>query len=194
MAIPALPSANLILVQTAFAFGRLEADLDFPPAARDVDERMSRRLPARGAHHVVGALTLLVKTAPDQKVMPESTFLRCNLQAPERSQCPVIQTLAFGARARRQALPSTSRQVLRGPVRTNVGRHRHHNGSFYATASTKGCSRDSSHSRACRSPPYTSSPVTQPHGTPAFSARSSICKAAGSLTGHRSPRISAGSR
>ncbi|RKR31595.1 hypothetical protein B0G82_7796 [Paraburkholderia sp. BL17N1] len=47
VAIPALPSAHLILIESAFAFGRLEAGLDFPPAARDVHQGLPCGLAAR---------------------------------------------------------------------------------------------------------------------------------------------------
>lgn len=44
MAVPALPSAHLVLIEAAFAFGRLEAGLNFPPAARDVHQGLPMSL------------------------------------------------------------------------------------------------------------------------------------------------------
>src|SRR5665647_578803 len=58
---------------------------------------------------------------------------------------------------------------------------RTHTGSLLFTARTKGCSVLSSHILNPRSPPYTSSPVTQAARTPASRARSSIASASRGL-------------
>jgi hypothetical protein len=97
VAVPALPLAHLVLIESAFAFGGLEAGFDFPPAARDVDQGLPGGFAARGVYDVIRMLALLVQAAPHQQVMPEAALFCGDLQTPQRGERPVIQALAFGA-------------------------------------------------------------------------------------------------
>ena len=83
MAVPALPSTYLILIEPAFAFGRLEAGFDFPSAARDVDQGLPFGLAARRVHDVIRMLALLIQAALRQQVMPEAALFGGDLQAPQ---------------------------------------------------------------------------------------------------------------
>ena len=72
--VPTLPPAHLILIETAFAFGRLKPHLYFPAPASDVDQRLPRGLAARCIYDVIRMLSFLIKAAPHQQIMPEATL------------------------------------------------------------------------------------------------------------------------
>ncbi|KVT56996.1 hypothetical protein WK54_15270 [Burkholderia ubonensis] len=83
VAIPAMPSAHLVLIKPAFAFGRLEAGFDFPSATRDVGQGLPCRLAARRVHDAIRMFAFLIKAAPHQQVMPEAALFGGNLQTPQ---------------------------------------------------------------------------------------------------------------
>src|SRR5258708_4347651 len=85
--VPALPSAYFVLIEPAFAPGRLEANFDFPPAASHAHQSLPCGLGARRVHDVVRMLTFLIKAAPHQQVMPEAALFGGDLQAPKASVC-----------------------------------------------------------------------------------------------------------
>ena len=66
VAVPAGPGADLVLVEADLALGRLEAGLDRPARASDLDEVGERRA-VGGVGQVEGELVGLGDAAPDQQ-------------------------------------------------------------------------------------------------------------------------------
>jgi hypothetical protein len=80
--VPSLPSTHFILIQAALAFGCFKPDLDFPPSARDIGQRLPFGQTTRRIDHVVCMFTLFVETAPSQQVVSKAALAGRNLQAP----------------------------------------------------------------------------------------------------------------
>ena len=62
--IPALPVADFVVVQPAFALGRLECNLDFPAPPGHLGQSPQTGLGSRRIGEVVGKLGLLFAAAP----------------------------------------------------------------------------------------------------------------------------------
>ena len=101
VAIPAIPSAYLVLVQSHLSLGRLEAFLDGPAAARHLHQ-LRHCGTGRAEANVVGQLSGLGNAALGQQPV---LFARLP-QGPYRHGGPVIKSGTLGAVPRAQPLPA----------------------------------------------------------------------------------------
>src|SRR5215204_6450724 len=86
---PSRPGADLVLVEPDFAFGGLEAGLNRPTRAGDLDKG-GELCALRRERQIKAQLVRLLERAPDQK-----RFLPALTSAPERDVNPVIQARAL---------------------------------------------------------------------------------------------------
>src|ERR1700729_312948 len=119
---PAMPRSGLVVVEPKFVLGSLEAILNRPTMAFDIDQCLNRRL-RRAPGGEVGEIAVR-DSAPDQQAAgPQATIVFVELFSFEISQfeiAPVMQPWALGSCARRQALPVGWPERL-GNVRSGVG-------------------------------------------------------------------------
>src|SRR3954466_4825612 len=106
---PSRPGADLVLVEPNLALSSLEAGLNRPARASDLDKG-GEVCALRRERQIKGQLIRLLERAPDQE-----RFLPALTSAPERDTSPVIQARTLGPVAGAQPRPATLRHLL-GPV------------------------------------------------------------------------------
>jgi hypothetical protein len=107
LAVPGAPAVDLVLVQATQALASLEGLLDPPAPAGDVDQDGQRGGAGRGAA-VAGQLAGPAVAAHQQPVPPGLAH-GCHTVVVQAHKRPVVQALALGARAGRDALPRLGR-------------------------------------------------------------------------------------
>src|SRR5208282_4161871 len=91
--VPALPEADLVVIQPALALGGLESLLNLPALSSHTHKSLQCGLACGRVKPIVGMLGLFFDTAPyQQTVAPAILF-------PTADQSPVVKPLAFAARA-----------------------------------------------------------------------------------------------
>src|SRR5215216_439869 len=106
---PSRPGADLVLIEPNLALGGLEAGLNRPARARDLDKG-GELCALRRERQIEAQLIRLLERAPDQE-----RFLPALTSAPERNMSPVIQARALGSVAGAQPGPAALGHLL-GPV------------------------------------------------------------------------------
>ena len=97
---PSRPGADLVLVEPNLALGGLEASLNRPARAGDLDKG-GEFCALRRERQIKGPLIRLLERASDQE-----RFLPALTSAPERDTSPVIQTRTLGPVAGAQPRPA----------------------------------------------------------------------------------------
>src|ERR671927_1781399 len=115
MPVPAMPGPGLVVIQTEFRLGRLEAVLDGPAMPFNLDQG-SYIGPGRAPGREKGKLPIR-KAAADQKApCPQAgsgAVVFAGFQIGQLAVNPVVQPGALAAIARRQTLPSRSLEIPR---------------------------------------------------------------------------------
>src|SRR5215203_4566219 len=106
---PSRPGADLVLVEPNLALGGLEAGLNRPARARDLDKG-GELCALRRERQIKGQLIRLLERAPDQE-----RFLPALTSAAKRNMSPVVQARTLGTVAGAQPRPATLGDFL-GPV------------------------------------------------------------------------------
>src|SRR5215212_1129210 len=106
---PAGPAPDLVLIESNLALGGLEAGLNRPACAGDLDKG-GELCAFRRERQIKAQLIRLLERAPDQE-----RFLPAFTSAPERDTSPVIQARALGSVAGAQPRPAILGHLL-GPV------------------------------------------------------------------------------
>src|SRR3954454_23178089 len=104
------PGADLVLVEPNLALGGLEAGLNRPARAGDLDKG-GELCALRRERQIKGQLIRLLERAPDQE-----RFLPALTGAAKRNMSPVVQARALGSVAGAQPRPAPLGHLL-GPVR-----------------------------------------------------------------------------
>src|SRR5919107_6193602 len=100
MPVPAVPGPDLVIRQADLLLGELEALLDSPTPSGDAGEGGQARV-RRAEDDIIGELVRLAwMTTNEQPVIPGRL-----LQAHQAHPRPIVEPLAFGTGARREALP-----------------------------------------------------------------------------------------
>src|SRR4051794_6097173 len=100
MPVPAVPGPDLVIRQADLLLGDLEALLDGPAPSGDAGEGGQCGV-CRTEDNVIGELVRLARMATDEQPMIPGRLL----QAHQAHPCPIVEPLAFGTGARREALP-----------------------------------------------------------------------------------------
>src|SRR5215212_5965669 len=106
---PSRPGADLVLIEPNLALGGLEAGLNRPARAGDLDKG-GEFCALRRERQIKGQRVRLLERAPDQE-----RFLPALTSAAERDIGPVVQARALGSVAGAQPRPATLGHLL-GPV------------------------------------------------------------------------------
>src|SRR5215212_4081091 len=106
---PAGPAPDLVLIESNLALGGLEAGLNRPACAGDLDKG-GELCAFRRERQIKAQRVRLLERAPDQE-----RFLPAFTSAPERDVGPVVQARALGSVAGAQPRPATLGHFL-GPV------------------------------------------------------------------------------
>lgn len=114
MAMPAVPGAGLVVVETEFVLGGLEAVFDRPTMPFHPDQGFDRgalRAPCREESEItVGDVAADQKAAcPDAD---EGVVIVAGVEIGQFQISPVMKTLPLRARAGREALPDIGGQIL----------------------------------------------------------------------------------
>ncbi len=115
MAIPAVPTPHLILVESDLALGQCKALFDPPPLPRHPDQRPQRG-PRRREDDVVSYLGWIAATAAHQHPMRPAPFLDTQLQPRQPTPGPIVAARSLGAIPSREALPLVSGDLGRDGV------------------------------------------------------------------------------
>src|ERR1700739_1839816 len=107
MAMPAMPGAGFIMVETEFVLGGLETFLDPPTCSFHADQSVDRRA-VRAPGGEIGAFTIGATASDQQAARPQARrggVERFGVKIGQRAIGPVVEPLSLGAAAREQALP-----------------------------------------------------------------------------------------
>jgi hypothetical protein len=82
VAVPGVVAPDLVLVETALAFGRFKARLNVPAHASHTHQPIQLGLCSLGKDDVVGHLARILDGASDKQVVAPGPLFRRHLQAP----------------------------------------------------------------------------------------------------------------